>query len=132
MTDDTAHDAPSVAESWAAISISDTTYIVPASHFKRPIGAAVDDIRDRDHYAQVIAVVRGDRHGRGSQKDHAALIAAAPEAAAERDRLREVNKALFGALDAVRPYFEEAHDPDHLHCIQMRAALAKAKEDTGT
>ena len=42
----------------------------------------------------------------------AALFAAAPETAAERDRLREINAELVEALYGVRDYFESNADAD--------------------
>ncbi len=47
---------------------------------------------------------------------NARLIAAAPE--------------LYEALEALRPYFEGEHYPDHPHCVLIRAALAKARGET--
>ena len=44
----------------------------------------------------IIADVVNDQHGNGEA--NAALIAAAPETAAERDRLRQVNEAMLEAL----------------------------------
>jgi hypothetical protein len=41
-------------------------------------------------------------------------------------RLLAAARDLFEALEAVRPYFEGEHSHDHPHCVQMRAALAKA------
>lgn len=53
--------------------------IIPADHAGRSLGFASDDAYDRDHYAQMIARVCRDRHGRGDQGANARLIAAAPE-----------------------------------------------------
>jgi hypothetical protein len=65
--------------------------------------------------------------------DDAALIAAAPETAAERDRLRESNGAMLAALtdlmpllDAVEASLGDDSDEDHLRIEQARAALAAA------
>ena len=83
--------------------------------------------------------------------EHARLIAAAPETAAERDRLKAINAELLAAAQAGIAYdkaiAECANDPDKMatyHTAQgddldalyddwitkTRAALAKAKEPT--
>lgn len=51
----------------------------------------------------------------GIADDAGRLIAAAPE--------------LYAALEAVRPYFEGEHHPDHPHCRQLQAALTKVRGD---
>ena len=53
--------------------------IAPADHSNRLLGAASDNARDRDEYAQTIANVELDRHGRGDRMANARLIAAAPD-----------------------------------------------------
>ena len=49
-------------------------FIMPLSHVGRKHGAAVDDVYDRDYYAQVIASAYSDRHGRGDAKANLAFI----------------------------------------------------------
>jgi len=44
----------------------------------------------------------------------------------EIEKLRAVNAELLEALQAVAPYFEGEHAFDHPHCVQLRAAIAKA------
>lgn len=56
---------------------------------------------------------------------NARLIAAAPETAAERDRLKEVNAELLAALKAVMGEWKDGYG---LNCVeQVRAAIAKAE-----
>jgi hypothetical protein len=58
-------------------------------------------------------------------KRNARLIAAAPETAAERDRLREVNAELLAALLAMQAFIEG--EPDAVEPFGLiRAAIAKA------
>jgi hypothetical protein len=59
-------------------------------------------------------------------KRNARLIAAAPETAAERDRLREVNAELVAALSELLAEAEEFHNPHTEGWNMARAALAKA------
>jgi len=61
------------------------------------------------------------------RKANAALIAAAPETAAERDRLREVNAELVAALETIANSTCD-HGPGFCARDSARAALAKAEE----
>jgi len=59
---------------------------------------------------------------------NARLIAAAPETAAERDQLREVNADLLAALEAVNSAFISGDGAEMQGAIrQARAAIEKAK-----
>ena len=103
-------------------------YVIVADHADRPIGASSNDVHDRDHYAQVVAGVMADEHGRGDQAATAHLIAAAPD--------------LYAALEDLLAAYAE---PDDRLCCSgqdcgchgatiyqqaeyyARAALAKAR-----
>jgi len=72
-------------------------------------------------------------------KEHARLIAAAPETAAERDRLKAINAELLTALEACSTWFAEAPIAE-LEAVEqaigtnapvalIHAAIAKAGED---
>jgi hypothetical protein len=79
-------------------------------------------------YGQRSVLLIDNRHSKATSADKT-LIAAAPETAAERDRLREVNAELVAALEQIA---HRAHK--HAVCTQVqyslgdiaRAALAKA------
>ena len=63
---------------------------------------------------------------------NARLIAAAPETAAERDRLRAVNADLLAALNGMITLFNESGDvietdAGHRLCDAARAAIARAE-----
>lgn len=62
-----------------------------------------------------------------ASKENAHLFAAAPETAAERDRLREVNAELLAALKDMVTSCECASSPKCDHCSKSRAAIAKAE-----
>ncbi|CAL8974569.1 hypothetical protein RHODGE_RHODGE_03289 [Rhodoplanes serenus] len=96
-----------------------------------------DDLDDHDDLDLPI--------GAGEQRANARLIAAAPETAAERDRLREVNAELVEALrfysdEWERDVFGDVGDPDRFFAVvsptnslredkgrRASAALAKAE-----
>lgn len=61
---------------------------------------------------------------------NARLIAAAPETAAERDRLKEVNAELLEALKAMLHVFGCGTAIDCSTCDSARAAIAKAEGRT--
>lgn len=64
---------------------------------------------------------------------HAAIIAAAPETAAERDRLKAVNAELLAALKGIRPLFDSDSNLLAVYTAEIEAceaAVAKA-EQTG-
>lgn len=56
-------------------------HIIPAEHQGRRVGFATAETVDRDEFAQIIALVRQDRHGRGDTSANAALLSAAPDMA---------------------------------------------------
>ena len=58
--------------------------------------------------------INDDQSNASMASPDARLIAAAPD--------------LLTALQAVQPYFEGEHHPDHPHCVQLRAAIAKATQ----
>lgn len=98
------------------------------------------------HEWRCIAMVcRDPPIGAGEQQANARLIAAAPETAAERDRLRELNAELVEALrfysdEWERDVFGDVGDPDRFFAVvsptnslredkgrRASAALAKAE-----
>lgn len=62
----------------------------------------------------------------GKTEANARLMAAAPETAAERDRLREINADLLAALEAV---YAMGYEDKSEVWSQVTAAIAKAKEE---
>jgi hypothetical protein len=71
-----------------------------------------------------------DGAGRDEEKANARLIAAAPETAAERDSLREINAELLAALTALynaAPCAKPANNELWEALKLTRAAIAKAK-----
>ena len=95
--------------------------------------AAEDDhdgyrIEGRGNPSGTVAVLTARRSVTG--KADALLIAAAPETAAERDRLREVNADLLAALRNITECAEAGPDGANmdLWIEQARAAIAKATQ----
>lgn len=82
------------------------------------------------HVADVYGISDGEKtYGHGFAEANARLIAAAPETAAERDRLREVNAELVAALESALKSLE-IDGPDSAAAVlrtDARAAIAKAK-----
>ena len=91
-------------------------------------------IREDKTSGQYVALVQvfGDSDFAPRARANAALIAAAPETAAERDRLRAENAELRGALEAVADMrTDQATDHHQLSalCVAIaRAALAKGAQ----
>ena len=90
---------------------------------------AVSDVVDRDGYT--IAHCRNVSVG--CWEANARLIAAAPDTAAERDRLKEVNAELLSALKHLLAFVEahteagEVIPPYTVEHVRARAAIAKAE-----
>ena len=102
--------------------------IIPEAHKNRLLGAASDDIRDRDEYAQTIASVDRDRHGRGDQMANALLIALAPDLLSALIKLsNEVLGSMHLAEEAIR---QDIGNTNYNLLIQRaeeaRAVVAKA------
>jgi hypothetical protein len=110
---------------WAAV-FGFGQYIVPASHEDRPIGYATNEAHDRGGYAQQIAVIKIDRHGRGSPAANATLIAAAPDLyeALKRAQAFIANGIELGFIRMPDP---ETPDPAHETPRIIDVALAKAE-----
>jgi hypothetical protein len=64
---------------WTRHDWKSMPYVVPVGHQSRKIGCSIHDEEDVREYAQVIAIVNQDRHGRGDREANARLIAAAPD-----------------------------------------------------
>jgi hypothetical protein len=90
---------------WA--SIWGGRYIVPANHAKRPIGGSVHLESDRDRYAQQIAYLLDDRHGRGNASGNADAIIRAVNAHDELvATLKEAREFIADELEVRLSSFE--------------------------
>ena len=86
---------------------------------------------------QVCQIHVGSRNGEldETQMANAELIAAAPETATERDRLRKINAELLAALEMTERFFSAHADRISAHCgtgfkptrRTVRAAIARAE-----
>lgn len=101
-------------------------YIVPSDHAKRAIGCSIDCDYDRDHYAQEIASLRDDDHGRGSAEANAAFIVKAVNAFDDLTAaLKEAREFVADQLE-VRSALFGADDPDHANYIAPAERLIAA------
>jgi hypothetical protein len=101
----------------------------------KPIKISADD---RTKYHRRIPVCLVDAHPQypGEEEANAYLIAAAPETAAERDKLKDINKELLEALEEVIVYQNWEREYKEPHPIYFDAwdkahkAIAKAKGES--
>ena len=100
--------------------------------------AEINRIKIEDDEVGIVAYIEHHGRGTGNEKsptdqdyDRARLIAAAPETAAERDRLREVNRelieALWGMVNSFAPHDGIPEDEKEAACKCAQTVLAKAE-----
>lgn len=90
-------------------------------------GTAEEGNRSFGHVCDV-HVLAANEHARAIAKANARLIAAAPETAAERDRLKALNAELLAALKAIKEAGRMSDQPRAKYCAEIAdAAIAKAE-----
>ena len=111
--------------------------IIPTAHEGQPMGGHVNDTDDRHIFAQKIAHVQEDRHGRGDRLATGKLLAAAPrllrewvEARARIATLEDVAERAINSLEFIAEATWDKRQPDqYRHGCEQAAEMSSCYEE---